>query len=184
MNYKNLITFLIVSFAFVMFSCKDNSSKPKATTVIATDVNTGTIEDYSSKMTKADKKKYFDASNNVAFEIKYKPDGFKLRTASSQLLWKIKLYGDKIKISDNEENLNPYEIKITETQRAKLVKDGTTIAKTSYDAAKKQQVLAPEAGTPEFISQSYTSSLLVTQIPEIPKIQKDIIIKELILKGY
>lgn len=139
--------FLIV---FSVFSCKEN------TKVVAQD---GT--EYTSKMTKADKKKYFDASDNVVYEVKYKEDGFKLRTASSQLLWKVKLYDDKIKISDNEENLNPYEIKMMEDGETKLVKNDEKISRTTA---------APPT--------------LVNEIKEIAEDQKRIIIAELEAKGY
>jgi len=45
-------------------------------------------------------------------EVKPGDAGFKLRTTDGKLLWKVKLADDKIKVSDNEENANPYSIKL------------------------------------------------------------------------
>ncbi|MDY3319778.1 hypothetical protein PG637_10255 [Riemerella anatipestifer] len=64
---------------------------------------------YESK-SKGDKKKYY-SNGAFTYEVKLKDDGFKLRNAESKLLWKVKIYPDKIKISDNEESTNPFEIK-------------------------------------------------------------------------
>ena len=140
----------VMLLIFSMLSCKENKT---------TTSQNGTS--YTSKMTKADKKKYFDASDNVVYEVKYKEDGFKLRTASSQLLWKVKLYDKKIKISDNEENINPYEIKIMDNGEAKLVKNEEKIARTTN-----------------------TATTLVNDIKEMAADQKIIIISELETKGY
>ncbi len=182
--FKHTVSVLVI---LIVFSCKENSNKTNVvseTSTVTPSNNNSSADDYTSKMTKADKKKYYDASGNTVFEIKYKPDGFKLRTASSQLLWKIKFYDNKLKISDNEENLNPFEIKLTEANKAKLVKNETTLAKTSYNLEKKEQVLSSENESPEFFNQNYSPSLLVSKITDIPNNQKQIIIKELILKGY
>ena len=115
MKTKLSITIILTLFLTVLVSC---NSSTKNTIIKETSVANGTESSsngYSSKMTKSDKKKYYDSNDNVVYEIKYKSDGFKLRTASSDLIWKVKLYDNKVKISDNEENLNPYEIKITDT---------------------------------------------------------------------
>ena len=158
----------ILSLLFVLTlstACKHNE---KETTNYSTSTSASQDEPYTSKKTKADKKKYYDANDNVVYEIKYKPDGFKLRTASSKLLWKIKLYDDKIKISDNEENLDPYEIKIINSEEAKLVKNDAKLARL----------------TNEEVKGAYFPSLLINEISEIPEDQKRIIMDELVLKGF
>ncbi|WP_452222054.1 hypothetical protein [Lacinutrix salivirga] len=183
-----ITTSLLLSLFFmsVLLSCNSTTKNTTQTETTTTSVkNTGNAESYSSKMTKSDKKKYYDSNDNVVYEIKYKPDGFKLRTASSQLLWKIKLYDNKVKISDNEENLNPYEIKLGGTYVAKLVKNEEDLARTAYDLETKQQTIAsPGDAQPDFYSTSYSPSLLVNRIPEIAEDQKQILIKELKAKGY
>lgn len=187
MKSKITLTLLCTLFLSVLISC-NSTNKSNTTPTVETSTNPSTVENtgsYTSKMTKTDKKKYYDNSNNVVYEIKYKPDGFKLRTASSTLIWKVKLYDNKIKISDNEENLNPYEIKLSDTYNAKLVKNDETLAKTSYDLESKQQSVASETDDqPEFFKTSYSPSLLVNKIPGIPIDQKQILIEELKTKGY
>lgn len=158
----------ILSLLFVIALSTACKQSEKGTTDYKTSTSVSQDEVYTSKKTKADKKKYYDANDNVVYEIKYKPDGFKLRTATSKLLWKIKLYDDKIKISDNEENLNPYEIKIINGEEAKLVKDDAKIVRL----------------TNEKVNGDYSPSLLINEISEIPEDQKRIIIGELALKGF
>ena len=177
MKTRITLSLCITLFISVLLSCNSTTKENK-------DPN-ASADSYTSKMTKSDKKKYYDANNNVVYEIKYKSDGFKLRTASSDLLWKVKFYDAKVKISDNEENLNPFEIKKTDSHKAKLVKDETTLARTSYDVETKQQSIASEGDAqPEFIETTYSPSLLVNKIPGIAKDQKQILIEELKGKGY
>lgn len=185
MKFKITLALLFTLFLSVLISC---NSSTKSNTTSTTNTTTSSVKNtgaYTSKMTKPDKKKYYDNSDNVVYEIKYKPDGFKLRTASSTLIWKIKLYDDKVKISDNEKNLNPYEIKLSDTYKAKLVKNNETLAKTSYSLESKQQSLTSETDAqPEFFKTSYSPSLLVNKIPGMPTDQKQILIEELKAKGY
>jgi len=58
------------------------------------------------------KRKYSIEGGAPIAEVKGDSSGFKLRTGEGTLLWKVKFSGDKIKISNNEENRNPYEIHI------------------------------------------------------------------------
>jgi hypothetical protein len=59
---------------------------------------------------KGDKRKY------ESLEVKLGDDGFKVRTLDGKLLWKVKTAADKIKVSNNEENANPYELKIKDAK--------------------------------------------------------------------
>ena len=59
---------------------------------------------------KGDKRKY------ESLEVKLGDDGFKVRTLDGKLLWKVKVTPDKIKVSNNEENANPYELKIKDAK--------------------------------------------------------------------
>lgn len=186
MKIKTMLRSLLIMLSIsVMISCNTSTKSATDTDNSTSTSASQTPGSYTSKMTKSDKKKYYDSSDNVVYEIKYKEDGFKLRTSSSKLLWKVKLYDDKIKISDNEENLNPYEIKMGGTYDAKLVKDDAVLARTSYDLDSKQQSIASESDAqPDFYEGSYSVSFLVNRIPEISTDQKEILIKELKAKGY
>gem|GEM_PF-1168981 len=78
---------------------------------------------------KGDKRKFYDASGNVALEIKYSDDDkFKLRNADGTLRWKVKVYDDKVKVADNEEMENAYEIRLYEGGRIKLKRDEEELA--------------------------------------------------------
>ena len=59
---------------------------------------------------KGDKRKY------ESVEVKFGNDGFKVRTLDGKLLWKVKVAADKIKVSNNEENANSYELKIKDAK--------------------------------------------------------------------
>ena len=158
MNYlrKNkiqAISMFILCISLLFVSCKETSGGGTSTT---------TVGELTSKMTKPDKKKYYNGSNTVVYEVKYKDDAFKLRTPSSDLIWKIKLYENKIKISDNEENENPYEIKKLDNGESKLEKADMTIERSTADEARN----------------------LVYKIKEMPKDQQEIIVQELNAKGF
>ena len=69
------------------------------------------------------KRKYTIGDGPVLYEIKpdTDSDGFKLRGADGKLRWKVKITPDKIKISDNEGNDRPFELKVKEGNRVKVV---------------------------------------------------------------
>ena len=71
---------------------------------------------------KGEKRKYRRASGGPQLcEVKAGDDGFKLRTSDGKLLWKVKLDTDKIKVSDNEENANPWSLKTKYEDKVKVV---------------------------------------------------------------
>ena len=48
-----------------------------------------------------------------SLEVKFGEEGgFKVRTLDGKLLWKVKVTPEKIKVSDNEENRDPFELKV------------------------------------------------------------------------
>jgi hypothetical protein len=57
------------------------------------------------------KRKYTLDTGPVVLEVKPGNGSFKLRKADGSLLWKVKMEGNKIKVSDNEENRNPIELR-------------------------------------------------------------------------
>ncbi len=121
------------------------------------------------------KRKYGDPT---MFEIKPGDDGFKLRHADGKLLWKVKFKDGKIKISDNEENANPFELK-TRGDRLKVVAPGDrdlgdVRGDIVEDAAGKKRFIVE--GKP---SQAYGVLLLDT----IPPPQRYILLAELLSRG-
>jgi hypothetical protein len=69
-----------------------------------------------------EKRKYRRAAGGPAlYEVKPGDSGFKLRTSDGKLLWKVKVDADKIKVSDNEENANPWSLKTKYDDKVKVV---------------------------------------------------------------
>ncbi len=71
---------------------------------------------------RSDKRKYYDGSKMV-YAVKMDDDGFKLRNENERLLWKVKLYPDKLKIANNEEMHGAYEVKLRDEGKLKLEKN-------------------------------------------------------------
>ena len=67
------------------------------------------------------KRKYSDAAGQLIAEVKPSDNGFKVRTADGKLLWKVKIDSDKIKVSDNEENQNPWVLKTKYEDKVKIL---------------------------------------------------------------
>lgn len=69
---------------------------------------------------KGEKHKYINNGEEVVI-VKHSEAGkFKLKTPDGTLLWKVKIKADKLKISDNEEGENAYEIKLSNAEKAKV----------------------------------------------------------------
>jgi hypothetical protein len=74
-----------------------------------------------------DKRKYYNTSNTMVYAVKLDTDGFKLRDGNEQLIWKVKLYADKLKIANNEEMYSAYEVKLRDDGKLKLERNDTEI---------------------------------------------------------
>ncbi|MEP6939880.1 MAG: hypothetical protein ABI846_08950 [Rudaea sp.] len=134
--------------------------------------------------TRADKRYYHRGKGGAAFvEVKSDADGFKLRTPDSKLLWKIKLGADKIKVSDNEQNANAWEIKTGHPDKAKIVDGaGKEVGEVKFAAKIK---LKDAAGGERFVVESGAKSaaygaLLLTNVPEE---YRPVIVAELLVRG-
>ncbi len=133
---------------------------------------------YKGKI-KGEKRKYKNESGIFLAEVKFKKDAFKLRTESAKLLWKIKIYDDKIKISDNEENKNPYQIKLS-GDKAKVKKNDIEIGRIKLN--KEKGVVEISSETMSFTIESDKIKLAygVLLIDEIPLTNRYIIMAELL----
>lgn len=129
-------------------------------------------ETYTAKE-KEDKRKYY-SNGTQRYEVKLKDDTYKLRDTGSKLLWKVKTYPDKIKIADNEENLNPYEVK-SNNGAIEVSKDGKVI-NTMKVAGNEISV----NGQPAYkISQTSDSFALgILSIDQIPMDQRLLLLTE------
>ncbi|OJJ22541.1 hypothetical protein BKI52_07620 [marine bacterium AO1-C] len=136
-------------------------------------------QNITGRLSKNDKTKYYNASGDVIAEVKYKETGFKLRKPDGTLLWKIKVKENKVKVSDNAENQNPYEIKKKEG-RYKIKRMEKEYGKVTFDG--NQVKIKSESGTYKLESNTDSYAYGVLVIDEIPAEHRMIIIAEL-LKG-
>jgi len=76
--------------------------------------------------------------------ISHSDSGFKLKSPTGELLWKVKLKPDKIEIANTEEMTSPYTIKVT-PEKSKLLKEGTLLSEVKwYPDTGKLKLKSPE----------------------------------------
>ncbi|WP_103863409.1 hypothetical protein [Aquimarina sp. I32.4] len=201
---KNSYIIALVSLLLIISSCKTNTENNSSKeTVITEEVETTTIDDsqieistpagdkiggfalnplkinvggntYTSK-TKPGKHKFY-TNGTMVYEIKLKGEGFKLRDENSNLLWKIKVYPDKIKISDNEENQNAFEIKNKEG-KIKIKKNEEELYRVQFNAS---FVVANDTAIYQLSSDQDYYGYAILAIKEIPEEQRMFILAGLI----
>lgn len=126
---------------------------------------------------KPDKHKFY-ANGKMKYEVKFKEESLKLRDENSDLLWKVKIYPDKIKISDNEENENAFEVSSYD-DKIKVKRNDEELYKVHLKGSvvtvndKKAYKLSSD-------QESYVYAILA--IAEIPNEHKLFIIAELLNK--
>ncbi|MEO8362369.1 MAG: hypothetical protein ABI672_20245 [Vicinamibacteria bacterium] len=151
---------------------------PDGLVTVAFDAN-GQKTTLVGKMSDPAKRKY-RSGDAVLFETKWDDDGFKLRSPDGALLYKVKLKDDKIKVSDNEENANPFELKTRGGDRIKLVAPGdkeigNVRGTVVEDGAGKKMFEA--TGRPG------SAGYAVLLLDKIPPAQRYIILAELFMRG-
>lgn len=193
---KKHILFVLTLLLWVSCKTKTNNSPTKDTETTTNLTNTITTADgtllgsfdlsplkivvnnikYTHK-SKPDKHKFY-ANGTMKYEVKLKEESLKLRDKNSKLLWKVKIYPDKIKISNNEENENafvirPYDDKIkvkrNEEELYKVNLEGTIVKVNDKEAYKLSSS-----------QESYVFALLA--IEEIPNEHKLFLLAELLNK--
>lgn len=134
--------------------------------------------------TRGQKRYYHRGKGGAAVvEVKSDGDGFKLRTPDGKLAWKIKLGADKIKVSDNEQNANAWEIKTGHADKAKVVDGaGKDVGEVRYAGKIK---VKDGAGAERFVIETGARSsayagLLLANVPEPDRL---VIVAELLAKG-
>ena len=131
------------------------------------------------------KRKYAVDGGPVAYEIKPAEDGggFKLRTAAGQLRWKVKVYPDKIKISDNEENKNPFELKVRDGGRVKVMGPGEReVGNVRFDSAASRIEVQNASGAKQFevASAAASGAYGVLLLDSIPQPERAILVAEIL----
>lgn len=134
------------------------------------------------------KRKYSVDGGPVLFEVKPDDDseGFKLRAPDGKLLWKVKVTPEKIKISDNEENNNPFELKMREGDRLKVVAPGDReVGNVRFDRAATKTEIETASGATKFTVEGSRPSRAygVLLLDSIPEVQRYIIATEILSRG-
>lgn len=134
---------------------------------------------------KDDKRKYFYEAGSQIAEVKAKDaDGFKVRTLDGKLLWKIKISGDKIKISDNEENRNAFDI-VKKEDGAKVEQNEQKLGEVKF-YRDRQKIKVKDAADQELFdgnTDKYSVAYGVLLLDKIPEELRYIIIAEILTRN-
>jgi hypothetical protein len=134
---------------------------------------------------KDDKRKYFYEAGSQIAEVKAKDaDGFKIRTTDGKLLWKVKISADKIKISDNEENQNAFEL-VKKDDGAKIEQNENKIGEVKF-YKDRQKIKVKDSADKEVFdgnTDKYSVSYGVLLLDKIPEELRYIIIAELLARN-
>lgn len=137
-----------------------------------------------SESKNTEKRKYFNGDTQIC-EVKLKDaDGFKVRTTDGKLLWKVKISGDKIKISDNEENQNAFELK-KDAGGAKIERNETKLGEAKF-YADRQEIKVKDAGENKLFdvnAAKFSAAYAVLALNEIPEDLRYIILAELLSRN-
>lgn len=129
---------------------------------------------------KNEKRKFYTNSGDVFAEIKFKDDGFKLRNPEGQLIWKIKINANKIKISDNEEMNNAYEIKKKSDLLASLIQNEKDIGTIELGTEQNPALIKNQQHTYFLAGPGQHISAAILLIDEIKPAHQYMILSQLI----
>jgi hypothetical protein len=131
------------------------------------------------------KRKYSIDGGAVSYEVKPNEEGgFKLRTADGKLRWKVKVSADKIKISDNEENNNPFELKMRDGGRVKVVAPGDKeLGNVRFEASKIEVENAAGQKQFEIAASAASAAYGVLLLEAIPQQERAILVAEILSRG-
>lgn len=134
-----------------------------------------------------EKRRYRNAATGAAFvEVKSSGTSFRLRTPDGKLLWKIKLDREKIKISDNEENKNPWVLKTKYDDKAKVLNPAETeLGEVKYYKDSGKAKVKNEAGDELYSSESgrMSPAFGVALMDGVPEEHRMIVMAELLARG-
>ena len=154
---------------------------PSGSDVIVSFNDNGSQQSLRGHVRENGKRKYAGSDGKVVVEVKPSEEGFKVRTADGKLLWKIKKSEDKVKISDNEENRNPYELKNKEGKIKVYAPADRLLGEVKYYGDKQRVEVKDAAGHELFRANALQvqPSLGVALLDRIPARERAIIMAEL-----
>lgn len=170
------------------YATKVKVKTPDERTVVEVKIDTDPKIEYGGKIvrseTKGDKRKYSVEGGSQIAEVKASDaDGFKVRTNDGKLLWKVKIADGKIKISDNEENQNAFEIK-KKDDGAKIERNESKLGELKF-YTDRQKVKVKDANDVELFDSNTDKYLVaygILALSEIPEDFRFIIFAELLAR--
>jgi hypothetical protein len=133
------------------------------------------------------KRKYSIGGGAVTYEVKpdSDSDGFKLRTADGKLRWKVKVTPEKIKISDNEQNDRPFELKVREGDRVKVFAPvDREVGNVRFDRAASKTEVEDAAGKTLFrVEKTTRTGAYGVLLLDIPQTERAILLAEILSRG-
>ncbi|HET6148925.1 MAG TPA: hypothetical protein VFH68_15415 [Polyangia bacterium] len=112
--------------------------------------------------------------------------GFKLRSPDGRLLWKVKIAGDKIKISADEEGTHPFVLSLKQDDKVKVTGgDERALGAVHYRAGKRISV-EDAAGHEVYAADGDQRSALfgVLLLDAIPGRERQILMAEILAAGF
>lgn len=88
------------------------------------------------KRTDEERDYFLDDASTSLMTAKQQEDAFKILSAAGNLRWKVKLDGNKVKISDNDQNANAFVLYTTGQTTAVTAPDGHLIGTVKYESGK------------------------------------------------
>ncbi|KAF1081692.1 MAG: hypothetical protein GQF41_2032 [Candidatus Rifleibacterium amylolyticum] len=119
-------------------------------------------------------------------EVKLEPDSFKIVDESEKLLWKVRIKDGKIKISDNEDGNNSWEIKSKSADKSEIRNaSGEEIGNVKFYADNGKLKVKDAANKEILVSKDLKASAApgVIMFSHIPLKHRVVIISELLRMG-
>jgi hypothetical protein len=106
-------------------------------TVIMKYATSGTKHVLKGKPCTDDERDYYlDDAPSPLFTAKRQEDAFKIVTPDGRMRWKVKIDGDKIKVSDNDQNANAYVLRTVNSVTTVTAPDGRVFGRVTYEDGK------------------------------------------------
>lgn len=130
------------------------------------------------------KRAYLSHGDLIAEVKQNDDDGFKLKGPDGALLWKVKLTDEKIKVSNNEENLHPYVLRM-EDDLVKVKDDEKEIGRVRFRQDSLVAVLQDGSGVASrnVKGSARSGAYGVLLMERVPYAERLIIMAELLARG-
>ncbi len=141
--------------------------------------------DLVGKIKDSGKRKY-ESGGSVVAEVKPSDSGFKVRTPDGALLWKVKISDDKIKISDNEENRDPWVLSGKHENRVKILDPRENEIGAVKFYPDRNRVEVKDASNAELFKSNTdreSAAYGVLMMSSIPLQERYIILSEILVRG-